>query len=103
MEEGREHLEIDDAPTQNGGCGKCSLAWAKREQLVKQLSSKQCGFWLRLMNIVLYAILFIVYFEARVAVQNEIEVGSVYGSDEVVESIPQPNGTIIGTWGSLKQ
>ncbi len=67
----------------------------------KQLLSNP-GFWLRLMNMVFYVILLIVYFEAKVP-QNEIHVGIVYGSDEVVESIPQPNGTIIGTWGSLKQ
>ncbi len=71
------------------------------KQLVKQCLSRP-GYCLRMFNIIFYAILFIILVEIRVA-QHRSHVGVVYGSEEVVESVPQPNGTIIGTYGKLKR
>ncbi len=102
MEERPEIPEVNLNDGNNGGnAEKSLLPTFNVKQLVKQCLSRP-GCCLRIFNIVFYAILLIVLLIVQVP-QHRSSVGTVYGLDEVVEPVPQPNGTITGTFGRLKR
>ncbi len=61
---------------------------------------KQPGFYLRSFNLVFYSILLAVMMQSLYT-QNRPAVGAVYGVDGVVAGVPQPDGSIVGTFGDL--
>ncbi len=95
MEEGVKAPEVD--LTDKKGDNKI-------KSLLSNFDVKQClsqpGCCLRAFNLVFYSVLLIVLFRVN-ETQNRPAVGAVYGVDRVVESVPQPDGTIVGTFGDL--
>ncbi len=96
MEEGIKAPEVY-LTDKKGGNEKKSL-WSTFD--IKQCLS-QPGCYLRAFNVVFYSILLIVLFQVN-ETQNRPAVGAVYGVDVgVVGSVPQPDGTVVGTFGDL--
>ncbi len=99
MESDTSTLESGLRDENNGGNDGGKFSWPTFS--LKQ-NLQRPGFYLRLFNIVFYVILIFVYVFATVD-QHHSDISSVFASDEIVGSVPQPTGGSIGTDGRLKR